>query len=206
MGFISTDENKEDYFITHNHKYIIKTISRKEHKIFFKYMLKPYHQRVIEGSFLQRIYGLFKLTYNGEYVRVMILKNIFSDKNSDSEPKYVSKYIQFINTLDESLNLERTFSLSDDERIRFYQMMDKDLYFLKSLQVVNFSILIIIKNSTSEDQSTFKGVFGERNACLTVSISQFICRSSSKKVKRNQAKQEDSDEDIKNSLYKIISN
>jgi hypothetical protein len=50
MGFISTDENKEDYFITHNHKYIIKTISRKEHKIFFKYMLKPYHQRVIEGS------------------------------------------------------------------------------------------------------------------------------------------------------------
>jgi hypothetical protein len=134
----------------------------------------------------------------------MILKNIFSDKNSDSEPKYVSKYIQFINTLDESLNLERTFSLSDDERIRFYQMMDKDLYFLKSLQVVNFSILIIIKNSTSEDQSTFKGVFEKSNACLRVLISEFMSESCSKKPKHKQAKQEDLDEDVKDSLSKII--
>ena len=205
MKFISQDENKEDYFVTHDKKYIIKTISRQEHKIFLKEILKPYHHRVIQVSFLQRVYGLYKLTYNGEYVRVMVFKNILFDQIIDSEPRYISNSIKCINTLDEFLNLEPKFSLSHDEGASFNQIMDKDLCFLKSLQIINFSILIIINNSTSEDELAFKGVFKESKACLTVSISDFICGSSSKKAKRNQAKQEDSDEDIKESLSKIIS-
>ena len=205
MKFISEDENKEDYFVTHDKKYIIKTISIQQHRTFLKEMLKSYHHRVVESSFLQRVYGLYKLTYNGQYVRVMVLKNTFFDQIIDSEPRYISNSIRCINTLDEFLNLEPNFFLSHEEGARFNQIMDKDLCFLKSLQIINFSILIIIKNSTSEDELAFKGIFKESNACLTVSISESIYAGSSKKPKRNQAKPEDSDEDIRESLSKIIS-
>jgi hypothetical protein len=204
MKFISQDENNEDYFITDDKKYIVKTISRKQHQNFLKHMLRPYHNRVMEGSFLQRIYGLFKLTYKGEYVRVMVLENPVYDKHINSEPIYISRFIQLITPFVDSLNPECRFLLSDDEGMRFNQIIEKDLCFLKSLQIINFFILIIIKSCTSEHKLTFKGVFEQNDASLTVSISQIICKSSSKKAKRNQAKQEDSEQNIKDHLYKII--
>jgi hypothetical protein len=204
MRFISQDENKEDYFITHDQKYIIKTISRKEHQTFLKEILKPYHKRVIEGSFLQRIYGFYKLTYNGEYVRVMVLKNPHIDQQVHTKPSYVGKSVQSISSLDYSLNPE-FLTLQEKEKTRFYETIDRDLCFLRSLKVLTFSILVIITSCSSDDLFTFKAESEKYPVWLSVVITHFFCGDSMKNGKKSQDKEGDLYEDTKDTLNKLIS-
>ena len=204
MRFISQDGNKEDNFITHDQKYIIKTLSIQEHKTFLKQILKPYHQRVIEGSFLQRIYGLYKLTYNGEYIRVMVIKNPHIDQQLYSKASHVGRSIQSISSLDYSLNPE-FLTLQEEEKARFYETVDKDLCFLRSLKLANFSILVIITSCSSDDLFTFKAESEKYPVWLSVVITHFFCRDSSKKRKRDQEEEEDLYKDSKDTLNKLIS-
>lgn len=135
----------------------------------------------------------------------MVLKNPNIDKHIYSNPSYIGRSIQSISSLDYSPNSEFKLTLPDEEKTRFYETIDKDLYFLKSLQVMNFSILVIITSCSSDDLFTFKAESEKYPVWLSVVITHFLCRDSSKKRNRSQEKQEDLYQDTKDTLIKLIS-
>lgn len=158
----------------------------------------------MEGSFLQRIYGLYKLTYNGEYVRVMVLKNPCIDSNTILEPKSLTKYIKLINTLELGLNKDPHLELLQEERAHFLEIIDKDLSFLKTLQIRSFNILLFTQVSSSDNSLTFHWQYDDNIVSLLVVITLFLCESSLKKKSQGLATQEDSIEDIKAALLKLL--
>jgi hypothetical protein len=183
---------------------MMKSLSRKEHKIFLKKMLKPYHLRIIEGSFLQRIYGHYKLTYNGKYVRVMILKNPFINSDPILEVNSSKSSTDFINYLNLDPDVNPPFSLIHEERLKYIQIIDKDLSFLKSLQILNFMIFIYAQRSQPENYLNFLARNNESLVYLCISIILFLSKNQRKKKSRELVDPDDSFGEIKVALSELI--
>jgi hypothetical protein len=175
-------------------------------------MLKPYHLRLIEGSFLQRIYGIYKLTYKGEYVRVVVLENSYGYQNISSELSCISHSIKyknclgdFSNELLEPMNFE--IILSSDVKIKIFDILDKDIDLIHSLQIPDVMILLVAHSISNEGIIYFKAEINKKPIHLSIVISEFLHQSSSKSSKRlyqDSIYPKASKEDIRDTLSRII--
>ena len=107
--------------------------------------MKLYHQRIIEDSFLQRIYGLYKLTYKGIQVRVMVQKNHYRCFNQLTEVFQISEKLDLLSRsrIIPAGTTEISIKLSEDCRNRLFYILSRDLEFLKTSKIINYSIKII---------------------------------------------------------------
>jgi len=136
-------------FITHDCKYILRPVCKEENKYFLKHTLRHYHQRILANTFLQKIYGIYKLTYRGVQVRVMVQKNHHQCLSHLTEVYNIDDKISLRSksTIVPAGASSVFINMSSEERSRFFGILKLDLEFLKNAKIINYDVKIIGLNN-----------------------------------------------------------
>lgn len=148
-------------YCTVDDKFIVKTITKYEKKVFVNQLMQKYMQRIFEGnSKLVRILGIFKLGASKIYF--MLMESIICERGKaiifDLKG---SEYNRFIRDIEDDLNppvgkvmkehnfkcLGRKISLSAHERESILSSIKYDVLLLKNMKIMDYSLLLVFYNS-----------------------------------------------------------
>ncbi|EFA86763.1 G-protein-coupled receptor family protein [Heterostelium album PN500] len=164
-------EGKSGSFMcfTPDTQYLIKTITADESRLLRKLIIHFYkYFQTNNQSFLTKFYGSYKVVMpNGHFVYLAIMSNVFSSSSVKMTERYDIKgssinrggkydYNRY-NTLGldlDFINVRKTLSLSAIDRETLIKQMANDSEFLKSLNIMDYSLLIGIKPKHQTSPST----------------------------------------------------
>jgi hypothetical protein len=159
-------------FVTFDDKFVVKAISKKEQKIFLKEKLEGYYDRVMDNSFLQHIYGIFKLTIKGQDYSIAILENNpagFISRGSISVSSTGSgiELVHFAGEPDE----HNKFFLDQDSTAHFKETLKKDLEYLNTSNIHYCKIFIDILGEPHQgSREVYTGIYQGKMSYLSVRI------------------------------------
>lgn len=159
-------------FVTYDKKCIVKSIKKREQRLFLKEKLSAYYERVMDESLLQHIYGIFKLSIKGKIYRLMIVEN----------NPIIFLYRSFISIHSETLDqddritasfIDDQFILDEEERIRFDRVLNLDIGYLRTSQMQSCRIFIDIFEDPPRDKHKhlYSGIYQDQRGYLCLSIS-----------------------------------
>ncbi|GHJ84274.1 hypothetical protein NliqN6_0676 [Naganishia liquefaciens] len=150
------------FYFSRDYRFIIKTIHHAEHK-YLRSILKDYHQHVKNNphTLLSRFYGLHRVKLpRGRKIHFVIMNNLFpphrdihetydlkgsaygreySEEKAKLNPKATLKDMNW-------LHRGRQFELGPEKRALFSEQLRRDTEFLKTIGVMDYSLLIGIHN------------------------------------------------------------
>ena len=140
------------FFISHDDKFLIKTMRKAEMKLLREFLPKYYrHMAVYKDTLLPRFFGLHVVKpRSGRKVRFVVMKNLFGDlpinmrfdlKGSTYGRATPSAKRKESSTL-KDLDLEYAFSLEPELRKKIIRQMKVDCALLESLRVMDYSVLL----------------------------------------------------------------
>jgi hypothetical protein len=174
------------FFTNFSERFIIKSISKGEMKYFINKMLFGYYKRVFnhEDSILSRILGVFG--FDHIHTNIIILENItpyrenallFDMKGSTYQRSTISNPEQAtkgktmkdmdFKLLDFKLYLDPAIS------IELYDIIAKDVEYLKSVGVMDYSILVGVYENYNEASSRYT-IFSKVNQVCNIGIIDFM--------------------------------
>lgn len=145
------------FYLTHDDRYMIKTMKKSEVKVFLK-MLSAYynHVRAFENTLVTKFFGLHCVKLNGpnqKKVRFVIMGNLFCteytihrrfDLKGSSHGRTTDKPEEEIdgNTTLKDLDLNFIFRLQKEWFLDFQRQVDRDCDFLEQERVMDYSLLV----------------------------------------------------------------
>ncbi|KAL5708371.1 1-phosphatidylinositol-4-phosphate 5-kinase [Ranunculus cassubicifolius] len=168
------------FYLTHDDRYMIKTMKKSEVKVFLK-MLSAYynHVRAFENTLVTKFFGLHCVKLNGpnqKKVRFVIMGNLFCtehiihrrfDLKGSSHGRTTDKPEEEIdgNTTLKDLDLNFIFRLQRQWFQEFQRQVDRDCEFLEQERVMDYSLLVgvhFIERSSNRDVVSEDGSSGYR--------------------------------------------
>lgn len=170
---------------------MIVSISKKQMKFFIKTLLLGYYQRLNKGSFLQRIYGAFKLVIKGNIYRLLIMENpkymlndpnitimrgLFTNRRVNISP--VSNMIsEQLNTTLESHDISRCrrFVFYPEHRRHILSVIYSDMKFLRKASAIDYNIEIYsgVKRGSANTRNMFLESSSDAHS-VVFNISNFL--------------------------------
>ena len=168
---IGSGKSDSFFFYTANSQFIIKTLKEAELKLLVrKGVLSKYHNHLEHNpdSMLARFYGIYnvKIKYM-KPISVVIMDNLMSENVNEilrvydlkgSQHKRITKTPKNNRSVRKDLNFlqdkDSVLRLSFEEQQHFKERMYKDKEFLKSCQLMDYSLLLIFfkKSQWAEDE------------------------------------------------------
>lgn len=189
-------------FITDDNKFVLRSISKREHKYILKNVLENYYQRLIDQSLLQHIYAMVKLTIKGQIYRLVILEKISDINIARSSLSFVTNCSNF--EMHEQLENSRVkFVMCEEEKDRFYEVLREDIRFLETVHVKECKLAIKYCNEPqiSSFRQCFKCIQKEKSFYIMLWIADL---SFFKKDKRRKSYTVRGAEDLLRSVQKEI--
>ncbi|OMJ65132.1 hypothetical protein SteCoe_39153 [Stentor coeruleus] len=168
INFISEKGGRSGSFVfsTFDEKFIIKTITSNEAKVFLFKLLDGYIERIklCPQSRLARIYGVFKVLPLKQYV--IIMENILHSKDKsyifDLKGSKVDREVKFDDTLCppkgvilKDLNFQQLgykLAICQDKAEHLIKNLSDDFYVLKEAGIMDYSILLGVCDEFSDDE------------------------------------------------------
>ncbi|KAF9596848.1 hypothetical protein IFM89_013896 [Coptis chinensis] len=145
------------FYLTHDDRYMIKTVKKSEVKVLLK-MLSAYynHVRAFENTLVTKFFGLHCVKLNGptqKKVRFVIMGNLFCseytihrrfDLKGSSHGRTTDKPEEEIdgNTTLKDLDLNFIFRLQKEWFQEFQRQVDRDCDFLEQERIMDYSLLV----------------------------------------------------------------
>jgi len=196
------------FFTNFSERFIIKSISKSERKYFIKKMLYGYYKRVYnhEDSKLSRILGVFGFGHMN--TNIIILENITTHRESALLFDMKGSTYQR-STISNPEEAERGRTMKDmDFRMlgiklcldpavskELYDIIAKDVGYLKSAGVMDYSILLGVYDNYNEGSSRYT-IFSEVNQVYNIGIIDFMQYYCIKKRAERKMKKIVSNEEI----------
>ena len=149
-------------FYSPNGKYLIKTLTEKEFEILQK-ILPSYYEYLITSkhSLLERILGIYKITYKSKEIYFYISKNIYATKdNVKISLSYDLKGSNYKRTSDiqpykdlDFINKKEKIIIDKEEKFGIFSTLQSDTQFLQNNNITNYSFFIGIGNCIEEDEN-----------------------------------------------------
>jgi hypothetical protein len=163
-------------YMSYNHRYIIKAISSKEQKFIIKSLKKYLEYRISNpSSLLSKLYGVYTLTLEGSFYRMIILENLFyatleyplyydfncassitsQEASTETLNRKSLKRYNVRKSTALMLKSERMIICSDDKE-RLILLIEKDIEFLEMIGSVGYYIRLGVFRRVPEDTICFK--------------------------------------------------
>jgi hypothetical protein len=158
-------------FVTFDSKFILKAVSKREQRVFLREKLEEYYDRVIDSSFIQHIYGCFKVNVKGQYYRLNLCENnpigcVIRESISVSSTSGIVEVEE---------NLEDKFYIDLDLKEDFRNTLDKDLEYLARAGIYSCKIFIDILNQVPDgNRKVYSGIYRSTRAYLSVRIFDIV--------------------------------
>lgn len=149
-------------FYSPNGKYLIKTLNENEFEILQK-ILPSYYEHLITSkhSLLERILGIYKITYRAKKIYFYVSKNIFATKDNVKVNLFYdlkgsiykrSSDIQPYKDLD-FISKKEKIIINKEEKFEVFTTLQSDTQFLQNNNITNYSFFIGIGDSTEDDEN-----------------------------------------------------
>jgi hypothetical protein len=137
---------------THDRRFVLKTISRKERQHLRKVMLKPYHKhiRTYPNTLLAKIYGLFTLSAPGlSNIHMIVMQNVLVassfnaiyDLKGSTVARKARPGSKVLKDLD-FLEMSRFKSVDLEESEALTTQLELDAHLLRRLRVMDYSLIL----------------------------------------------------------------
>lgn len=151
---IQNESSNSMIIFTSDSRFVIKTISKEEKRVFFRFLLESYYKRVLDcpNSRLIRILGIFKLLPSKITFMLMENSNPFKDPclvfdlKGSSVDRLTKTKADLSSTVlkDENLlKLGRKIKLSSDDVSELLWTIKYDIEILRDIGIMDYSILLI---------------------------------------------------------------
>ncbi|XP_022748611.1 phosphatidylinositol 4-phosphate 5-kinase 8-like isoform X8 [Durio zibethinus] len=141
------------FYLSHDDKFVIKTLKRSELKVLLKMLPNYYnHVKEYENTLITKFFGLHRITLAGRRkVRFMVMGNMFCtelrihhryDLKGSTHGRYTEKDKIHENTTLKDLDLSYEFHMDKSLRKFLFYQIDVDCKFLKSQQIIDYSLLL----------------------------------------------------------------
>ena len=164
-------------YMSYNYRYIIKAISSKEKKFILRNLKKYLEYKISNpSSLLSKLYGVYTLTLEGSFYRMIILENLFYstlefplyyDFNCSSSVASQEATIDTLNRKslkDINARSNSAFMLKsggmmicEEDKERLIEYLDRDLEFLENIGSVGYYIRLGVFRRVPEGTIAFKG-------------------------------------------------
>ncbi|KAI8611775.1 hypothetical protein BC830DRAFT_1068448 [Chytriomyces sp. MP71] len=148
------------FYFSQDYRFIIKTISKTEHK-FFRRILKGYyeHMKANPETLISRIFGLHRVKLpGGQKIRFVVMGNVFP-ANKDVHETYdlkgstVGRRVKPENIKPHStlkdlnfIEMNRKLQLGERKKELFMEQLERDTLFLQISNVMDYSLLVGVHN------------------------------------------------------------
>ncbi|KAJ3230305.1 Phosphatidylinositol-4-phosphate 5-kinase [Chytriomyces hyalinus] len=148
------------FYFSQDYRFIIKTISKAEHK-FFRKILKGYYEHIKANpeTLISRIFGLHRVKLpGGQKIRFVVMGNLFP-ANKDIHETYdlkgstVGRRVKPENIKPHStlkdlnfLESNRHLSIGNPKKDIFLDQLERDVLFLQISNVMDYSLLVGVHN------------------------------------------------------------
>lgn len=159
---IENASNNSFVIITSDQKYVIKSITKEEKQIFFRFLLEPYTKRVLSSpdSRLIRILGVFQIVTSK--VAFFVMENSANidegDLVFDLKGSLVDRYVKPIKGLKNQVLKDENFRVSGKrikcgvvESMKIINEVKEDLRILKEIGIMDYSLLLVVKAKDGEE-------------------------------------------------------
>lgn len=185
MEYIQQEKVDRDVLlITFNKKFILKRIRNRQHRAFMKHMVQKYHAKITDDSYLQHIYGIFKLTILGKQYRFLLLENPFKNLSAPVVTKLKWSEVQKDGEQDDlSLILQQfervlgsSITLYPRDITKLHETLIDDLNFLKHSYMDDFAVTLgFAENEVDRNiRNRFYGSLNGEARVFVISISEFL--------------------------------
>lgn len=145
------------FVLSKNKKFIMKTITKSEYET-FKKIHQDYFDHMKQNTLLVKIFGLFKIKYWFSSLHIILMENV---NKFEQETNYIydlkgRKPKRKINCTNEHIikdnMLKNNFYLKEDYFDDLLEKLKKDIFFLESHHLIDYSLLIFLSknNQTNE--------------------------------------------------------
>lgn len=145
-------------FFTEDGKYLLKTLTNSEQKLLYQ-MLPEYSQylRSNPDSLLVRFTGMYSCKYEKRTLHIVVMNNVFENNKMNETYDLKGSTIgrqaregeRVLKDLD-ILHKKRTLNLTERQKIQFLKQISKDSLFLQYHKIMDYSLLLGIKNIEKE--------------------------------------------------------
>lgn len=172
-------------------QFMIKAVTKEEHKTFTRRMVESYYYRVISGSFLQHIYAVFKFTLKGNVYRIVLQDNpsyILQRPNcikirghkTQSSKDLMMRNFKAPSDLHEASTNPSVITESNSDTIHLKSeyieqvcdILNKDLELLRQFNIVNYDLKVyhsIYPSQPIQNRLIFSGEYGQASILLCIS-------------------------------------
>jgi hypothetical protein len=166
----------EFVYSTHNHSFIIKTITHQEKILFLNGLLSGYLEGLKRNSLMVKVFGVFMLQNIGAYsVNLIVMEHVAGDIPPASKSVFDLKGSTYQRAVSESdyftpgevykdqdfTKLIKSLDLVQGEKERLLLTLKEDLSLLSSFGLMDYSLLLVI---SSEPSRTDRYQFTRRHA------------------------------------------
>ncbi|XVE48669.1 hypothetical protein DITRI_Ditri01bG0021100 [Diplodiscus trichospermus] len=141
------------FYLSQDDKFVIKTLKKSELKVLLKMLPKYYnHVKEHENTLITKFFGLHRITLPGRRkVRFMVMGNMFCtelrihrryDLKGSTHGRYTDKDKIRENTTLKDLDLSYEFYMDKSLRKFLFRQIAVDCTFLKSQQIIDYSLLL----------------------------------------------------------------
>ncbi|XVF00693.1 hypothetical protein REPUB_Repub04eG0023300 [Reevesia pubescens] len=141
------------FYVSHDDKFVIKTLKRSELKVLLKMLPKYYnHVKEHENTLITKFFGLHRITLPGRTkVRFVVMGNMFCtelrihrryDLKGSTHGRCTDKDKIHENTTLKDLDLSFEFHMDKSLRKFLFHQIAVDCAFLKSQQIIDYSLLL----------------------------------------------------------------
>ncbi|OMO75348.1 Phosphatidylinositol-4-phosphate 5-kinase, core [Corchorus capsularis] len=141
------------FYLSHDDKFVIKTLKKSELKVLLKMLPKYYnHVKEYENTLITKFFGLHRITLPGRRkVRFVVMGNMFCtelrihrryDLKGSTHGRCTDKDKIRENTTLKDLDLSYEFQMDKSLRKFLFQQLSVDCMFLKSQQIIDYSLLL----------------------------------------------------------------
>lgn len=149
----STGKSGSIFYVSHDDRFVIKTLKRAEVKVLLK-MLPKYYNHVgdYENTLITKFFGLHRIKLKGgKKVRFVVMGNMFCtelpihrryDLKGSSYGRSTNKAKAHENVTLKDLDLTYEFHMDKLLRESLFRQIDLDRRFLESLKIIDYSLLL----------------------------------------------------------------
>jgi 1-phosphatidylinositol-4-phosphate 5-kinase len=160
------------FFYSHDRKFIVKTLLKDEKGTFLR-MLDQYIDHIVHSdnkSLLVRVYGLY--TIQSSYysnLDVILMENLARNFDKANVPLYTfdlkgsvinrrdpvakGRVLKCLNFVDINESSRRLVRLDINQTEQLYDVIERDSFFLRRMEIMDYSMLMVIEQVTSKVQA-----------------------------------------------------
>ncbi|KNA04201.1 hypothetical protein SOVF_201860 [Spinacia oleracea] len=154
------------FYLSHDDRYVIKTLTKPELKVFLKMLPSYYnHVQMHENTLITKFFGLHRIKLKcGRKVRFVVMGNMFYtelrihrryDLKGSSYGRFTDKEKINTNATMKDLDLKYEFYMDRSLRDALFEQIELDCMFLESQHIIDYSLLLGLHFRAPEHLKSF---------------------------------------------------